>query len=143
MDANPRPPEEAYPCDKILFRAIPYDTLLRKDGTPKDGVFFRRATSDPNGLSVTTTIQACKEQFDRSIFGILSLHTGRVRDYELEVFPTSETHANIRYIPTRDENDPLARQIASDLMAMSRPVEDWDAENADELFTARRAERLI
>jgi len=138
MDANPHPPAEDYPCDKILFRAIPYDTLLRKNGTPKDGVFLLRATSDPNGLSVTTTIRACREQFDRPIFGILSLHVGRLRDYGVEAFPSTETHVNIRPIPTRDENEPLARQIAADLMAMSRPVENWDAENADELFTARK-----
>lgn len=143
MDENPHVPAP-FSCDTILFRAIPYDSLVRKSGEHKEGVFFRRQLNDPNGLSVATTIRACKELFNQPIFGVRSLHVGRLRDYGLELFDLLNQHANIRNpdgtnIPTKAENEIAARNIAADLMEISRPVEDWDAENADELFTARRA----
>lgn len=128
-----------YPCETILFRAIPYINLLRKDGSPKASIFFRREKSDPNGLSVTTTVRACKAQFNDPIFGVRSLHAGRLRAYGLELFPTSPTHANIRYVPTRAENETTARDLADDLLTMSRPVPNWEADNADELFLAARS----
>jgi hypothetical protein len=138
MDEEPN--VAAYPCETILFRAIPYSSLLRKDRPLKPGVFFRRERSDPNGLSVTTTVRACKAQFNEPIFGMRSLHAGRLRAYGLELFPTSPTHANIRYVPTRAENETAARNIADDLMAMSRSVPNWEADNADELLLAERSE---
>jgi hypothetical protein len=127
-----------YPCNTILFRAVPYDNLLRKDGTHKDAVFFRRNTTDPNGLSITTTISACKAQFDLPIFGVRSLHVGRLRNHGLEVFPSSATHANIRYVPTRSEDEIAARDMAAALIAMSRSVPNWETDNADELFNLAR-----
>jgi hypothetical protein len=148
MDENPHVPQPTYPCDKILFRAVPYDSLVRKsDGKHKDGVFIRREASDPNGLSVTTSIRACKEQFERPIFGVRTLHVGRLRDYGLELFDRTDAHANIRYpdgdnIPTKDENEPEARNIAADLMEMSRPISYWDDDDADERFLAEYRAKL-
>ena len=142
MDENPHVPVA---CSTILFRAIPYDNLVRKNGEHREGVFIRRSASDPHGLSVATTIQACKDLFARPNFGVRSLHVGRLRDYGLEIFPTAPEHGNIRHsdgtnIPTRLENEIDAKNIASDLMEMSRPISHWAEEDADERFRELRSE---
>jgi hypothetical protein len=61
-----------------------------------------------------------------------------VREYGLEFFPTSQTHANIRFpdgtnIPATRDNDTLARDIAAALMGMSERVEHWNADDADDI----------
>jgi hypothetical protein len=136
-----------FECSDIVFRAVPYDKgMLRKDGSHRDAVFFRRERQDPNGLSVTTTILACKAQFDDPIFGVRSIHVGTLRDYGLELVRTSDAHANIRHangdnIPTRTDNDPKARQIAADLIERSRPVPYFNVDDADERFLVERQAR--
>lgn len=140
MDENPHVPAPL-PCDVIVFRAIPYDNLIRKNGEHKEGIFIRRQVSDPRGLSVATTIRACKELFNEPIFGVRTLHIGRLREYGLELFDLRGQHANIRNpdntnIPTRLDDEITAKNIAADLMNMSRPIPYWDDENADERFQA-------
>jgi hypothetical protein len=141
MDENPHVPQPTYACDEILFRALPYPELIRKNGEHKINVFYRREVSDPHGLSVATSIRACKAQFDNPIAGVRSIHIGRLRDYGLELFDRTNNHANIRYadgsnIPARTADEPTARNIAEDLLNLSQPISYWDEDDADERFRA-------
>jgi hypothetical protein len=138
-----------YSCQTILFRAIPYDNLLfKKTGEHKPNVFFRRASSDPHGLSLVDSIQGCKDVFGLPIFGVRSIHVGAMLDLnqDLWLFPDADapSHANIRHrngdlTPRLVDNDPECRNLADDLMRISRPVEYWHEENADERFQAELA----
>jgi hypothetical protein len=141
MDGNPHAPRAGQFDPPVVYRALPYDNLIKRDGSHKDNVFHRHPRRDPNGLSVTTTIRECKALFERPIFGVRRVNVGALREYGLELFPTSATHANIRFrngenIPVLAENPNLARDIAGDLMRMSDPIPHWDAQNADELEQA-------
>lgn len=143
MNENPHAPLiETYPCEQILFRALPFEGLVRRsDGVHKRQTFIRREEKDPKGLSLFTSIAACKAAMERPIYGVRSVHVGTLRDYNLDVFPDTVDHGNIRYrngenIPSRETNHPLAFQIADDLMSRSRPIHYWDAEDADARFQA-------
>lgn len=131
---NPAPLQ----CSDIVFRAVPYPNLVRSNGTHKNGVFYRREEQDPNGLSVTTTIADCKAQFDSPICGVRSLHVGLLRDRGFDTLSSSPTHANIQNIPIRKTSEVDARNIAELLLEISRPVDNWQADNADELFQQNR-----
>jgi hypothetical protein len=140
MDENPQAPPAEFQCSDILFRALPVYYLVREDGTHHPKVFIRRE-NHPAGLSLFTTIRGCKENpdFQNPIFGVRSVHVGRLRDNGLEVFPTSDTHANIRYrdgtnLPLRREDEIRAKNMADLLMELSRPVSYWNEENADGRF---------
>lgn len=142
MEENPDARSDPFQCSDILFRAVPYEDLVRKsDGVHKHQTFIRRSQQDPDGISLFTSIQDCKDAFEDPIFGIRSVHIGTLRDYELEAFRSSLTHANIRQnngqnIPSRDDDHARAFQIADDLMGRSRPIAYWNDENADERFNA-------
>jgi hypothetical protein len=128
-------------CSDIVFRAVAYPNLVRGNGSHKNGVFYRREDKDPNGLSVTTTIAACKAQFtDAPICGVRSLHIGLLRDRGFDTLPSPcwPTHANIQNIPIRKTDELAARNIAELLLEISRPVDNWQADNADELFQQNR-----
>jgi hypothetical protein len=141
VDENPHVPA-ALACNTIVFRAVPYPELIYKNGEHKEKVFIRRHEGDPHGLSVATSIRACKEQFtDRPICGVRSLHVGKLREYGLELFDLGNQHANIRNpdgtnIPSRIEDEISAKNIAADLTALSRPIPYWNMEDADERFQA-------
>ena len=142
MDDHP-PPHALHDTfnPRFVYRALPYDDLLNRTGKHRDNTFFRHLTRDTHGMSVTTSIASCKAQFDRPIFGIRRVDVAAVRQYGLEVFPTSPTHANIRFangtnVPATREDDTLARDIAAALMRMSVPIEHWNADDADEIEAA-------
>ena len=111
-------------CGHIVFRA-----LLKKgwiDHVTKSvmpGAFFRRpAPRDPDGLSVDTdSPQSCVANLS-TIFGVASLHVGRVRDLGLEVVPDEETHANVVGLPYADDDRARAEFLASRLAREARLV---------------------
>src|SRR5687767_6050173 len=96
MDDYPHRPDVAGFNPSVVYRALPYDNLLRKDGSHKPNVFFRHARRDTNGLSVTTTIRACKAQFERPLYGIRRVNVTALRLLGLQLFPDSGSHANVR-----------------------------------------------
>jgi hypothetical protein len=141
MDANPYP-QLPYPCSTILFRAITSQYWI-KNGEHKPTVFFRRENSDPRGISLFNSIQACRTSMPSGIiYGVGSVHVGRLFDAPsgLWLFPDENdpTHANIRFrngdLTPRLSDDPSCRPIGDDLMSVSRPVDFWEHPNADERF---------
>src|SRR4051812_42375882 len=138
MDGNPHESPDFPANPAFVYRALPYDDLLSKAGrVHKDKTFLRHPVRDKNGLSVTASIAACKAQFTREIFGIRRVNVTALRECGLELFPTSNSHANIRFadnsnIPlARGADDPAAREIAAKLMKASEPVLHWEDANAD------------
>ncbi len=135
MDEQPR---GALPCETILIRSLIYPNLISKeDGSHKERAFIRRKDSDPQGMSVTTTIQEAKDALPRGIFGARSVHIGRLRDNGLDVIMDTPTHGNIRYLDgrltPRDEDDRLAAQdLALLLLNCTRPIAYFNDADADE-----------
>lgn len=136
MDENPQ--LGRLPSCQILFRALPYKELVRpSDGKHKHQTFMLRPNE--GGLSLFTSIEACKAHFDQPIFGIRSVQVHALRQYGLDAFPDEATHANIRRanrdnIPNKNQSQPEAFQIADDLMDRSRPIAYWNEPGADERF---------
>lgn len=126
------------PCDAILFRAVIYENLVRKsDGSHKPRTFIRRRENDPNGLSVSTTIDGCRRSLPAGIFGVRTIHVGTLRDHGFDVVMDSQTHGNLRLAsgentPRTQDNEPLANTLAEQLLNISRPVEYWNDPDADE-----------
>lgn len=143
MDENPQ--LGRLPSCQILFRALPYPELVRRsDGKHKHQTFMLRPNED--GLSLFTSIEACKAEFDNPIFGIRSVQIGELQEYGLDVFLDSPAHGNIRYangenIPSKHQDPTGAFQVADDLMDRSRPVPYWQDENADERFNRELQEK--
>lgn len=133
-----------YPCSTILFRAVTSQYWI-KNGKHKPTIFFRRDNSDPHGMSLFDSIEACKTSMPSGvIYGVRSVHVGFLFDLPsgLWLFPDEHdpSHANIRYrngqLTPRliDDNAPECRSIGDDLMTVSRPIEYWDTPDADERF---------
>jgi hypothetical protein len=78
---------------------------------------------DKHGISVSRTAENCADGLDDPTFGKITLHVGRIRTLNLDVVPDTPTHANIVEVPTREENDQLARTIAEDLADMARRID--------------------
>ena len=110
MNENPHPQGGIAFNPQVVYRALPYENLLNRTGKHRDNTFFRHPKRDPDGLSVTTTIQACKEQFDKPIFGIRRVDVRGLRAYGLQLYPTSETHAKFVLLTTQT-SQLLARTI--------------------------------
>lgn len=154
MDVQPHV-QLPYPCNTILFRAVisPY---WIKNGKHLPKIFFRRENSDPSGMSLFDTIEACKTSMPSGIiYGVRSVHVGRLFDAPSGVwlFPDDDdlSHCNIRFrdgsLTPRLVDDPAAcRNVGDDLMSVSRPVEYWEQDDADERFEAeieaKRAARV-
>ncbi len=91
------------PSESIVFRAIIYDGYLKKDGSIKWQAFKRRER-DIDGVSVAFTIQDAISQFSDPIFGMTSVHVGKVREisyqeFTLDIIQDEDIHANITRIP--------------------------------------------
>ncbi|MGH9929238.1 MAG: hypothetical protein ACREA9_08420 [Pyrinomonadaceae bacterium] len=115
------PPElPPYQCEQIVFRAQLYKEWV-KNGKVKKQAFYR-LNKDEHGISVSSTEESCGEGLTDPIHGKLTLHIGRIRTLGLDVIPDTPTHGNIQDIPTREENDALARTLAEDLADMARPL---------------------
>jgi hypothetical protein len=141
MNENPVP--QPLPCETILFRAIPYPDLIKGGHKPK--IFFRRENSDSDGISLFTSIAQCHAAFNQPIYGIRSVHVGRLLDLQagLSVFPDedSDDHFNIKHrdgelTPSLVRDAAACRNLGDDLMSVSRPVDYWNEDDADERFQA-------
>lgn len=141
MNGNPHA-DLPYSCNTILFRAITSKYWII-EGEHKPKIFFRRENSDPHGVSLFDSIEACKTSMPSGvIYGVRSVHAGRLYDLPsgLWLFPDENdpSHANIRLrngdVTPRLVDDPICRNIGSDLMSASRPVEYWNEPNADARF---------
>lgn len=89
--------------ESLVFRAIIYDNLIKKDGSVRWQAFKPRER-DVDGVSVAFTVQDAASQFSDPIFGMTSVHVGRIREIShqeisLDVIQDEETHANIIGIP--------------------------------------------
>lgn len=142
MNENPVPP--ALTCQTILFRAIPFPELI-KHGEHKPKIFYRRQNGDSQGISLFTSIEHCRATFGAPIYGVRSVHVGKLLDLEtgLSVVPDADSpnHLNIKYrngdlTPRLIDDAPACRNLGDDLMSVSRPVAYWNEDNADERFQA-------
>jgi hypothetical protein len=125
MIEDPRAPLPHYPCEKIVFRAIPYPDWRTKDGRPTNQLFYYKPDRDGIGLSVSPTVEDCRDNFTAPIYGIVSLHVGRIRDLGLDVVPDKPTHANIVNIPPRENgNEIITKNLAEDLKNLSRLISE-------------------
>lgn len=144
MNERPRV-QLPYPCNTILFRAITSEYWV-KNGRHKPTVFFRRENSDSHGISLFDSIQACKTSMPSGIiYGVRSVHAGRLFDApsNLSLFSDEHdpAHCNIRFrdgtlTPRLVDDSPACRNIGDDLMSVSRPVDYWNEDDADERFQA-------
>jgi hypothetical protein len=144
MDVQPHV-QLPYPCNTILFRAVT-SQFWTKNGQHLPKIFFRRENSDSYGISLFDSIEACKTSMPSGIiYGVRSVHVGRLFDAPsgLSLFPDEHdpAHCNIRFrdgtlTPRLVDNGPECRNIGNDLMLVSRPVDYWHDENADERFQA-------
>ena len=141
-----------YPCNTILFRAITSEFWI-KNGEHKPKIFFRRENSDPHGISLFDSIQGCKDSMPSGvIYGVRSVHVGRLFDLQsgLGVFrdQNNQSHSNIRFrdgslTPRLVDNDGYeCRNIGDDLMSVSRPVDYWNEDDADERFQAEMEAKI-
>ena len=143
MDVQPH--VQPYPCNTILFRAITSEFWI-KNGQHQPKIFFRRENSDPHGISLFDSIQRCKASMPSGIiYGVRSLHVGHLYDLPsgLGLFPDANdpSHSNIRFrdgslTPRLVDSAPDCRNIGDDLMLVSRPVNYWNEDDADERFQA-------
>lgn len=97
---NNFPPLES---EKIVFRALIYDNLIKKDGSVRWQAFKPRER-DVDGVSVAFTPEDAAKQFSDPIFGMMSVYVGRVREISheeitLDVIQDAVDHANITGIP--------------------------------------------
>src|SRR5262245_24118353 len=130
MDAQPHG-QLPYPCNTILFRAVISQYWI-KNGEHQPKIFFRRENSDPHGMSLFDSIQACRTSMPSGIiYGVRSVHAGRLFDAQSGVwlFPDENdpSHCNIRFrdgslTPRLVDNADTCRNIGDDLMLASRPV---------------------
>jgi hypothetical protein len=134
--------QSPYPCRTILFRAITSQYWI-KNGDHQPKIFFRRENNDPQGISLFDSIQACKKSMPSGvIYGVRSVHVGRLLDLSsgLGLFrdETNPSHCNIRFrdgtLTPRLTESPDCRNVGQDLMLVSRPVEYWEAPDADTRF---------
>ena len=94
-----------YVDDQPLYRAIIYDDWLRKNNTEVRHSLFYRFEKDTSGLSVDTTPEACRANFQAPIHGLIEMSARRIREVaisdgdHLDVVPTTPTHGNIKKVP--------------------------------------------
>lgn len=128
------PPDlAAYPDDQTLYRAITYNDWLKKNNIEVRHQLFYRINKDASGLSVDTTPEACRANFQEPIFGLVDLTAGQIRevttressDDRLDVVPTTATHGNIKNVPYRDDDRIEATHIAKELARRAHIYEHY------------------
>lgn len=121
----------AYPDEQSLYRAIIYDDWLKKNNTEVKHSLFYRFEKDVSGLSIDTTPQACKANFQQPIHGLISMNAGQIREVtkedgeHLDVIPTTVTHGNIKKVPYRDDDRIEATYIAKELAKRAQVYEHY------------------
>lgn len=133
MIEDPHPQLEPYACEQIVFRAQLYKDWITSSGKVRKQAFYRM-NKDKGGISVSRTPENCADGLTEPIHGKITLHVGRVRTLGLDVIPDAPNHANIQVVPTRDENDRLARTLAEDLANMARVYSEGQPLSPTTLF---------
>ena len=119
-DPHSQSPLPPLSCQQIVYRAQLYKDWYKSGKVKKHA--FMRMNKDADGVSVSLTVESCGEDLTDEFHGKLSLNVGRIRNLGLDVVADSPSHAVISGLPTRDENDALARTLAEDLANMARRV---------------------
>ncbi len=118
-------PPTPIPCDAILYRLLTKSLWIDPDGGVAPAAFYRRP--DEEGMSVFIAA-VCPLDEAKTILnkvgGIVTLHTGRVRDLGLQVVsdPVDVRHAEIIGALLRDDDEGLATYYADLLAEQSRLV---------------------
>lgn len=115
---------EVLDCSAIVYRAI-----LRKNWVDQTthsvmpAAFFRRpAPQDNDGLSVNIeSPNSCMAALNK-VFGVVSLHVGRVRNIGLDVVVDETPHANITGLSRTTDDQVQAERMASQLARQARLV---------------------
>ena len=82
----------------------------------------RPPPKDEDGLSVDVkSADSCRKSL-RDCYGVVSLHTGRLRDLQLDVVPDELSHANVTGLPRQEEDRTSAEHLASELARQARIV---------------------
>lgn len=114
----------ALPANSIVYRAILRKQWLDEDtGKVKADAYFLRANE--RELSVNLASMCSPEQcarLFRKCYGIASLEVGRVREIGLDVEQDSVNHANITWLPYREDNLAEAERLAGLLAKRSSIV---------------------
>jgi hypothetical protein len=111
------------PCNTIVYRAMRNRSWInRGEGVVSPAAFVRRS-SDTDGLSVNLATVCTIEDVRKKLttcHGVISLHTGRIRDITLDIQQDSYDHANIVGVPYQHENPVEAERLAGLLAKQSR-----------------------
>jgi hypothetical protein len=111
------------PCSAILYRGMRSKKWIDREKEVVLPAAFLRRPIDTDGLS-TNLASACTIDDARSklnpCHGVVSLHTGHIRDIGLDVEQDSPDHANIIGVPLLDEDDVEAERLAGLLAKQSR-----------------------
>ena len=113
------------PCNAILYRLLTKSLWIDPDGGVAPAAFYRRP--DEKGISVFIAAVCPLEEAQtilNKVRGIVTLHTGRIRDLGLEVVsdPVDMRHAEIIGAPLRDDDEGLATYYADLLAEQARLV---------------------
>lgn len=106
-------------CDVLVFRAV--KGSCKENGEATSQAFILRTFDDgvEDGLSVGNN----RENAFAGLKGITlvkSLHVGRIRTLELDVYPDEPTHGNIKELPIPGVDDLRVEQVATALLQQAR-----------------------
>ena len=111
------------PCSAIVYRAMARKSWIDSTGRVLSAAFMRRPPpKDEDGLSVDVKSASSCYKSLRDCYGVVSLHTGRLRDLQLDVVPDELTHANVTGLPRQEEDRTSAEHLASELAKQARIV---------------------
>lgn len=119
------------PCSAIVYRTMRSKHWIDRDKhVVAPAAFYRRLENglnglpkDKDGLSVDIASVCKVEEAGANLtrrYGVVSLHTGRIRDIGLDVVQDTPSHANITGTPYKDEDDARAEFLATLLAKQSR-----------------------
>lgn len=111
-------------CSAIVFRAMARKNWVdRTTNRILPAAFMRRpAPKDDDGLSVdVASAESCRGSL-REVFGVASLHVGRIRDLGLDVVVDEAPHANIVDLPRASHDRTQAERLASQLARQARLI---------------------
>jgi hypothetical protein len=121
-EAPPPIPPPALDCTEILYRAITTHYWVKKGKVKAVAFRLRALPADEHGLSVNPvsnyTIEQVIDYPLYTCYAVATLHTGKVRDLQLDVIPDPPpppTHANIIGLPRPDAIEPGMDKTREDM----------------------------
>jgi len=108
-------------CSQIVYRSATAARHWDKERNAPTSHLFLRRPRDVTGLSVDFNVRVpdeCAPEMSGKR-GVVSLHTGWIRDRELDVIP-DDTHAGIRGLPDPQSDRLKAEQHAAALVEIAR-----------------------